>query len=353
MTALLCDVGLAFVAWRFGVGSDFAVFWRAVRGNAYAPSAQPFGNPPTALLLLQPLRLAPFWPALALFSAGGLLLFWTTARRLYGSAAALALASPAVVQTLVAGQLSLFVAAAVFAAFLAPPLAAGALLAVAACLKPQMAFLAPALLVAARRWESLAGFALAGLTLTCLATMAFGAAVWPAWFDGARTLLSVAEARGALALAVSPATYGLPLPLAAAAAALALYAGRRLPDPHQAALLVACSLFSAPYALSYDLAAVAPLAALLALHGSLGGAVAFTAALGPLSLAGLLYGTLKVLVSPAAKVRLLAERSVFQPRSWSSDESRLSDVGERAVLLEPKTVNSSTLTGVGKTNATH
>jgi hypothetical protein len=70
--------------------------------------------------------------------------------------------------------------------------------------------------------------------------------------------------------------------------AVALYRVRDLPRQDRAAVLVACSLFASPYALSYDLVALAPFAATVILRDKTWrgfcGAITYTAAFGPLSL---------------------------------------------------------------------
>lgn len=290
VVALVCDAGLIFIGWRFGLGPDFAVFWRAVRSSEpYAYSAHPFGSPPPALLLLSPLRLLPLWPAYVLVSAGGLVAFLWAAWRLYGRVSLLALVSPAAMFAFIAGQLSFIVAAMVFGAFLAGPVVSGVLLGLAVWLKPQMAFLAPLLLLLTKRGESLLYFCVTFVAGALIATQVFGPGVWSQWVAGTQNLVSVAGGRGALAMAVSPASYGIPLALCLVLGSGALYLSRDLPKPKQAAMLVACSLLASPYALSYDLVAIGPLAFLMALTGSVGGALAFTAALGPLSLLGSLH----------------------------------------------------------------
>jgi len=110
--------------------------------------------------------------------------------------------------------------------------------------------------------------------------------------NGFSKLSSVANAGGAeitvlTTVGVSDANVATTL---AAIAAVLLYKSRNLPAGDQAALLVACSLFASPYALSYDMAALAPLAAAVLLRDrswrSAGAALTFTGAFGPLSLIG-------------------------------------------------------------------
>jgi hypothetical protein len=264
VVAVVCDIGLIVLALVFGAGGDFRVFWTAANSTTpYAASAQPFGSPPTALLLFQTLSFAPLWAGLVMWTALGVAAYLIAARGLYGrSAALLALVSPPAIQTLVAGQVSFIVSALIFAAFQTSPIAAGMLLGYAVALKPQMAFLAPLLFLFARRWDALAGFLAALLLLSALATAGLGLGIWRDWLVGVTNLLAVADERGATGLAVSPASYGVPHAIAAVVAVVALYFARQLEPPAQAAALVGCSLVAAPYALTYDLVAIVPLVAL-------------------------------------------------------------------------------------------
>lgn len=268
-------------------GTDFAVFWHAANSaSPYAPSAAPFANPPTALLMFQPLRLAPFWACFTVATLASLAAFLWSAARLYGrDAALLALLSPAVVHCLIAGQLSLIVAALLFLAFLSSAGTRGALLAIAVCLKPQICFLAPLLFLFTRQWRALAWFAVIILLFCAAATLTFGVPIWAAWQSGVANLFTVAAERGALWLSVSPAGFGVPRALGFIAGAASLLALRKAPPQALAAILAAASLLAAPYALTYDLAAVAPLAALTLVQRRGGeawaAALAFSAVFGP------------------------------------------------------------------------
>ncbi len=288
-------------AWKSGeIGTDFAVFWRAANSAIpYAPSLEPFGSPPTALLFFQVFRLAPQELCLLIWTLFGLAAFAISSKRLYNmSALLLTFVSAAAIHCLVAGQISLIVAALIFSAFLAPAWVCGSLLAVAICLKPQMAFLAPLLFIFTRRWGALASLAMMGGLLCAIATAAFGFEIWFEWQEGVATLLTVAEDRGAYWLSVSPVTFGspwlwgLPWMVALPAGAAALFTFRNAPPATQAAVLTATSAFASPYALTYDLVVVAPLAAtvLLSQRGlnSWGAAAAFIAVFGPLGPVGAL-----------------------------------------------------------------
>jgi hypothetical protein len=291
LTAVTTDVVLGWFYARVGFAADFAVFWRAVReASPYAFSLWPFGNPPTALIFLQPLRLLPFWLGYAVWDLATLLLFIGLGGRLYGRGAALlGTISPATVTALIAGQVSLLVGALVFAAFLSGPILCGVLLGIAACLKPQAIFLAPLLFLFAREVRPLAAFAGTVAALALVATVAAGPSIWSDWLGGMGNVLAVARHRGALFLTVSPMSFHPWLGFASVPVAIyGLYLCRELPNTHRAAAVVAASLFAAPYAMVYDLAPLAVFAAVPILRisdwRSFGAALTYSGALGSLSI---------------------------------------------------------------------
>src|SRR5690242_19130597 len=156
---------LAFaLAWlRLGHGApDFYVFWTAARHPAapYDPAiiaalerqihlsgVWPFAYPPTFLLLVWPFAQAPLALAYPLWTGLSAAVFFFAASHLVKPAwATLALAAaPIVFFSAMLGQTSLIVGAAMIGGWLwrdHRPLAAGALLAVAAAIKPQAMLLA-------------------------------------------------------------------------------------------------------------------------------------------------------------------------------------------------------------------
>jgi hypothetical protein len=291
--SVLTAIGLIVLYWTTGgFGSDFRVFWTAANSdNPYAPSSMPFASTPPALLLFQAFRLAPLWPCYFAFMLMTGVFFYQTARLEYGRTSALmGLFGPAGAMALGSGQVSVAVAGLVFAASTASPVASGTILAYAMCLKPQMIFLAPVYLLFDRRWTALASLSATGLMLCVLSTATFGIEIWAQWIGATQQLVAVAADRSALNMAVSPASFGVPVVICAGLAVAALFRFRKAGLP----AVVGCSLFAAPYALSYDLVALAPLAAATILRGdslrSLGAALTYTAALGPLSLLSLSAG---------------------------------------------------------------
>jgi hypothetical protein len=291
MTAIVTDVMLCWLYWHFGIAADFDVFWRAVRESSpYAFNPLPFGNPPTALLFFQPLKLLPFWPAYVVWDLATFALFFFLGSSLYGRRAAiLGAISPAIVTALVAGQVSLLVGALVFAAFLSQPMVCGVLLAFAFCVKPQMVFLAPLLFLSAREFRPLIAFCVTVALLGTLATLACGTSIWAEWLGGMHNLLLVAKHRGALNLTISPMSKDPWLGLLSVPLSLVgLFLCRNLPNPQRAAAVVAASLFAAPYAMVYDLAPLAVFAAVPILRSSdwrsFGAVLTYSAALGPVSI---------------------------------------------------------------------
>ncbi|HEV2596086.1 MAG TPA: glycosyltransferase family 87 protein [Sphingomicrobium sp.] len=291
VTAILTDLGLLWLYWHFGIGADFAVFWRAVRNpSPYAFSALPFGNPPTALLLLQPLKLLSFWTGLAAWNLATFGLFLVLGSRLYGhKAAMLGTISPAVVTALIAGQITMAVGALVFGAFLSGPILCGVLLGVAVCTKPQMVFLAPVLFLFSREMRPLAAFCATVVLLALVATLTYGPSIWSDWIQGMHNMLFVAKHRGALFLTISPMTYGAWIGfLSVPASLLGLYLCKGLSNSNRAAAVVAASLFAAPYSMVYDLAPLAVFAAALILRStnwrSVSAALTYSGALGPFSI---------------------------------------------------------------------
>ena len=299
LLAALSNAATLWWLWPDGFGVDLAVFWRTVNGPAsqiYAPSAEPFAYPPTALIWFQPLRLALFWPSYGLWTLVSIAAFWITSARLYGIAPTrLAIFAPAILLGLIPGQTSMIAASCLFAAFLFDvSVARGVLLGVAVTLKPQLVFLAPLFLLANREWRSLAAMALTVIAVAAAATLIFGMGIWSDWLRSSGAFQQIVSNRGLTASAVSPSSY-FEMPFSIAVIALGFGLGlfialrsRGLGPANRAAAIVATSLISAPYALRYDLAALMPIVAavILSLDDRKGivAALSYSAALGPFSI---------------------------------------------------------------------
>jgi hypothetical protein len=269
-----------------GFGPDFFTLWDAAQGTAaeayrfdVTPGhSLPFVYPPPLLLFLAPLKGLPrteaylIWVGLsagAFVAAAGVL-----ARRL----APLIIVCPPVVFAAVTGQTSLLLGAAILCGLwqVRRPWLAGVLLGTALCIKPQLLFLLPAGLLAARAWRVLLFTGLTGAVL-CLASAAvFGLDSWREWlailpqhqaWEAQKHLQSVSLAPHA----------GLLLRAALIAAGCAATAIAFLREDLGVRLtaVVTASMLSAPHAMPYDLAVAAP------------AALAAMAELSLLSLAGL------------------------------------------------------------------
>jgi len=298
--AISSNLAVFAVLWPKAQAVDFAVFWRAVHAvHPYATNEQPFVYPPTALLWFSPLKLVDVWPGYLIWTALSVMVFAAAALWLYGrGATALAIISPAMSVGLIPGQTSLIAAAVLFAAFATEcRLCRGVLLGALLTFKPQLAVVAPLFLIVRRDWHALAWMMLTALLLAQATTVLFGAEVWSDWMRAIPAFQQIVTHRGLSMSAVSPAAFassiGLPsLPLlllgCAAALAIALKSGR-LNDGERAAMIATASLFAAPYALRYDLIAIAPAMGVIILNQTgrkaLLACVAYSATFGPLSLA--------------------------------------------------------------------
>ena len=297
--AISSNLAVFAVLWPKAQAVDFAVFWRAVHAvHPYATNEQPFVYPPTALLWFSPLKLVDVWPGYLIWTAVSVMVFAAAALWLYGrGATALAIISPAMSVGLIPGQTSLIAAAVLFAAFATEcRLCRGVLLGALLTFKPQLAVVAPLFLIVRRDWHALAWMMLTALLLALATTVLFGAEVWSDWMRAIPAFQQIVTHRGLSMSAVSPAAFassiGLPsLPLlllgCAAALAIALKSGR-LNDGERAAMIATASLFAAPYALRYDLIAIAPAMGVIILNQTgrkaLLACVAYSATFGPLSL---------------------------------------------------------------------
>lgn len=141
-----------------------------------------FMYPPTYLLLVSPLAVLPYFPALALWQAAPFAIFLLMLRRISLPPIALIMAAgaPAVAQTLFAGQNGLLLALFLGGGLLAlerHPVAAGFLLGLAT-VKPHLALLLLPALIAGRNWKALASMLGCGAALAAASAAIFGLDVW-------------------------------------------------------------------------------------------------------------------------------------------------------------------------------
>ncbi len=291
---------VAHAGWG-GLGRDFTCFWAAGRMAALGHGAlvfsrdalwlaeragpagadqpyQPFLYPPPFLLFCRVLAVLPYWPAFAAFMAAGLVPLMLCLRAILPGAGLVALlAFPGIVYVVMCGQNGML-SAACFAGFALwadrRPWLAGACLGLLAY-KPQLAAVAPLVLLAAWRWRCLGGAALA-YSMLCLASLVvLGPAVWVAFLHFAQgggttfDLLAVSPVQQARIVSAFDAAIllGAPSKLAwalhacvagAALAALLWFAAKRPSGLALGAALPAAVLLITPYVLDYDLVCLAP-----------------------------------------------------------------------------------------------
>jgi alpha-1,2-mannosyltransferase len=195
---------VAIIPWAaptMNVGHDFAAFWTSARfaldgraGDAYGEPERaalaalfgleqypPFFYPPPALFLWLPFAPVPFAMAVALWVTATGAAYATAIRAiLKGGSIIPAIAFPAVVVCALFGQNSLFSAALLGGSAVTLdryPVVAGVLIGVLVY-KPQLAFLAPLVLISARRWRAFAAASATTLLLIAGATVVFGIDSW-------------------------------------------------------------------------------------------------------------------------------------------------------------------------------
>ncbi|WP_194474277.1 glycosyltransferase family 87 protein [Bradyrhizobium sp. CCBAU 51753] len=276
------------------VGHDFAAFWTAAHlalegrvADAYGEAARaavaallgqknyaPFFYPPTALLIWLPFALLPFVAAAAVWVAATAAAYAAAARAmLKGGSVVPALAFPAAWVCGLFGQNSLFSTALLGGSAMALdryPIVAGALI---GCLtyKPQIALLAPLVLVVTRRWRALAAAVVTTLTLMAIATALFGIDAWigfiralpeaSAWnIGGAPGFEKFASPYAAIRLLGGSSDLAWIVQLAAAAIAVAVLAVILRTRPGGAAeiaLMVAVTGLCVPFFGNYELVILA------------------------------------------------------------------------------------------------
>lgn len=308
IVSALSGAGLLLLfATKGSFATDFSVYWRAANeplSMAYLPRDElPFPYPPTMLLWIAPLALVPMWSAFTVWVAGSALAFWLACRKyLTPAASTLAILSPPLVNGLGTGQVSAMIAAVMlWACGTSNRIAAGAALAVAASIKPQLVIMAPLLWVFNRDGKAF----LAAVAVFCLilaaSLYAYGLDTWFVWANSLDNFRHVLHAERVLGVAVSPAAaaenYGLPaLPamiLGGLLGAWLVFHCRKSGPLAQSAALACGSLLAAPYALTYDLAAVIPFMVWAVFNKRISAAVAIAGALHPIPLALTAWNLLK------------------------------------------------------------
>ena len=247
--------------------------------------------PPFFLLIAGALASLPYLPALLLWQGAGLALYLGAMALLLRQEPArdplwfvAALAFPAVFVNLTHGQNG-FLTAAILAGALAlldkRPLIAGLLFGLLAY-KPQFGILIPLVLIASGRWRSFAAAAVTVAALVLIATLAFGETIWSAFIASTHFSRTVVLEQGGTGFEKIQSAFaavrlvGGSIPAAYAAqgaAALAVAVSLILLWRSQASISVKGAglclgvLLATPYCLDYDMMALAPAIALMAVEG--------------------------------------------------------------------------------------
>jgi len=248
----------------------------------------PFIYPPSALPLLAPFALLPFWVSYWSWTLASCLAFWTAARRVASrGASALAFVSPHLVLVLILGQTTLFVGAALIwglSLLRSKPFLAGFMIGLAAAIKPQSAIVAPVAFAAGRHWSAFAGAAAGGVGMVLL-SLPFGPALWLDWLNDLGTfndqidfwdLHQLGATPAMLAQAAGLSRYAVRGAYAAGAilGVLIVWRGFRTEDLKLRTLcFFGGSFLVSPYAIRYELAMLAPVLAGALLLGTLRGFV--------------------------------------------------------------------------------
>ena len=168
---------------------DFATLHARQVALGMAPGTQnPFPYPPIFILLLWPLSFMPYEAAYPVWIVGTLALFvWAVAATCSRLPLCLlgVIVAPASIATIDSGQ-SGFLAAALITAGVrlagSRPVLGGILLGILTY-KPQLGLLVPIALASAGFWPAFRAACATAVGLAVVATLAFGWAVWPAWFS--------------------------------------------------------------------------------------------------------------------------------------------------------------------------
>lgn len=293
---------IGLLVW-FGVSgtfaTDFSVYWRTANeplAMAYLPRDElPFPYAPTMLLWIRPLSLLPMWPAFAIWLMISVYCLVKACRvHLSVNETWLVLAGPILINGLGTGQVSAVLAAILlWSCTTKNRLAAGVGLAVIASIKPQLVLLVPLFLLVRRDWVGLGSAALAFLALVSASILAFGFQIWFEWLSSLDNFHRVLLEQSVLGVGATPAAAAEhwhlpPLPFLLGGLAFGSWLVvkcRNLGPLETCAAIATGSLMAAPYALTYDLAAVTPFLVAAIYRGSIPAAVALGGALHPIPLA--------------------------------------------------------------------
>jgi hypothetical protein len=264
-----------FLAWHHRVAEiynfgAFHAFEQSVVGEQL--QGYHYSYPPTLLLLMAPLALVPYVPALFIWIAGGWYAFYRALRLAMpkGRMLLFALATPAVFINTVGGQNGTWTAA-LFGAGLGmldrQPIVAGGLLGLL-IYKPQLGILIPLALLAGRRWHAAAAAAITGASVVVVAALIWGPDIYldylrqVTWLrhlileDGTgvwHRMISVFVAARRLGADVQTAYWVQAIVAGFAAIAVAVVWFRDAPFGIRNATLVLGTCLATPYLQDYDM----------------------------------------------------------------------------------------------------
>jgi len=240
---------------------------------------RPFPYPPGALLIFEPLGRWPFWAAawtwILLTGAAFAVVIWSLLPRPRGLGLGLVALTPGVVWAAFSGQIAFLIGALAIggvALLRRRPLLAGALIGLAAAIKPTVLIMAPVALIAGGHWRALLASGVAGLAVILASAAVLGTAPWFAWIAVAPSYLAHIThnprfftsivAPGGLAAQLGVDGLGLTLwrgAFALLGLAVVILVFRRTGElaPRLTALFGA-SLLASPYAMNYETTLLAP-----------------------------------------------------------------------------------------------
>jgi hypothetical protein len=304
--------GLLMVSMIFAIGvlPDYSTFWTAARLSLTERTSEvlydaermtelqswlvrneelrPWAYPPSALFVLLPFAPLPFWLSLVVWSSMSAALYFAAAWFFSRSIAVATLASLSFSTVLVAlhGHLTNLVAAIIFmglASLGTAPILAGILLGAAATIKPQLLILAPLALLAGRHYSALLSSIAMGALIGIASMIVFDLDLWLAWLKSLPTFLDIVRHNGISGFGVTPVSMAFQLGLhGTGERALKLLLGLtgvilcwrvfRITDslPHRLVAMIGGGFLVLPYAMSYELAVLAPAAAMYVLRNKQG-----------------------------------------------------------------------------------
>lgn len=296
---------MVYVSFAADIYPAYSIFWTAARLSlaehaseilydiqkmtelqswlANEDNFRPWAYPPSTLFVLLPFAPLPFWVSLVAWSGICVALYFAAAYFFSRSIAAAALASASLSTALVAfhGHFTNLLAAIILMGLVflgTSPILAGTLFGVAATIKPQILILAPLALLAGRHYSALISSIAAGTLIGGVSAIVFGVDMWLAWAQSLPTFLDAVRHNGVSGYGVTPGSLAWHLGLQGTGAlVLKLLLGLagvvlcwrvfRITDslPERLAAMIGGGFLVLPHAMGYELAILAPAAAMYVL----------------------------------------------------------------------------------------